>query len=178
MITRIRPVSQTPMTSVRNLISSVRESRIKAKSDVSNLFIRLPFIRGARFHGCFLICHCRVVAIAADTRRRPLPISWSTIPGKTETIRNLWPLVPIRYSPRIMASSVTMRMPTATLNLLGSKEVVARSIRLRRTVPCAARFLRSSSSWTTFFTQEDTPVQLNAAGDSIKVTWTLPPDHD
>src|SRR3954468_2209041 len=31
----------------------------------------------------------------------------------------------------------------------------------------------SSSSWTTFFTQEATPVQLNAAGDSIKVTWTF-----
>jgi hypothetical protein len=49
----------------------------------------------------------------------------------------------------------------------GTLDPVAANGPLRGTV------LTSSSSWTTFFTQEATPVQLAAAGDSIKVTWTF-----
>jgi hypothetical protein len=49
----------------------------------------------------------------------------------------------------------------------GTLDPVAANGPLRGTV------LTSSSSWTTFFTQEATPVQLATAGDSIKVTWTF-----
>jgi hypothetical protein len=49
----------------------------------------------------------------------------------------------------------------------GALDPVAANGPLRGTVTT------SSSSWTTFFTQEETPVQLNATGDSIKVTWSF-----
>jgi hypothetical protein len=39
--------------------------------------------------------------------------------------------------------------------------------------PLRGTVTTSSSSWTTFFTPEDTPVQLNATGDSVKVTWSF-----
>lgn len=39
--------------------------------------------------------------------------------------------------------------------------------------PLRGTVTTSSSSWTTFFTQEATPVTLAATGDSIKVTWTF-----
>lgn len=50
----------------------------------------------------------------------------------------------------------------------GELNPVAANGPLRGTVTAAG-----SSSWTSYFTQEDTPVQLNLAGDSIKVTWSF-----